>query len=140
MNAKVIYATLAGGVVSFLLGWLIYGMLLAETMKSSMVSIPGLERDMDHMIWWALVLSQFVWAFVIALIFNRWAGISSWRGGAIGGAWLGGLLTFSIDLGMFSMMNHMTLQWVIIDSVVGVIMGAIIGAVIGWVLGFGKKG
>ncbi|MGE0590592.1 MAG: hypothetical protein AB7O48_18570, partial [Cyclobacteriaceae bacterium] len=59
MDAKKrIMATLAGFVVFFLLGWLIYGMLMMDFYMSNAGTATGVQREETDMIWWALVLGN----------------------------------------------------------------------------------
>lgn len=136
MNNRIIWATLAGGVTSYLLGWLIYGMVLSEN-TSMYGSATGVAKtDMSDM--WALILGNFSHAYLFVLIFSRWAGVNTWQGGARTGALLGFLIWLSVDLIMFGTTNVYSLTGVVIDVVVSIVMGAIGGAVIAWVLGYNR--
>ena len=41
MNTKVLLAAIVGGVVAFLLGWLLFGILLADFMDKNMIHYEG---------------------------------------------------------------------------------------------------
>jgi len=47
MIKKLILAALAGSVIQFLLGWLIYGILLANFMNCNTSHYEGLMKDME---------------------------------------------------------------------------------------------
>lgn len=131
---KVSIAALAGAVVSFLLGWLIYGILLAEFMaEHTNSSFMLAETDM---IWWAMVASNIFWALLLAYIFNRWANISTAAAGASAGAIICLLVGLAYALGFYGMSTiYNDLTGLAADVVAGTVMGAIVGAVIGFVLG-----
>ena len=134
MNTRVLLAALAGGVAAFLLGWLIYGMLLMDMMRSVNPQVEGFEKAEPEL--WAIALSNLVWALLYALIFSRWAGINTFTGGAIGGAWMAALIALSIDLYFIAATNIMSFNGLLLDVVANVVMGAAVGGVVGWVLGY----
>ncbi|MDO8366987.1 MAG: hypothetical protein Q7T20_09335 [Saprospiraceae bacterium] len=141
MNTKVLLATLAGGLVSFFLGWLIFGILLDAQYKSMMTpEALALQRGEADFIIWAIVLSNLAYSLMLAVVYNRWANISTFQGGAIAGAVISFLIALSFDLGQYSMFN----MWkdstgLIIDPLANGLFGALIGGIIGWVLGYGNK-
>ncbi|HRI58321.1 MAG TPA: hypothetical protein PK228_01315 [Saprospiraceae bacterium] len=143
MNTKLLLAALAGGVASFLLGWLVFGILLKPTYDGMMTeagkNIMRPEAEMMNYMW-AMILSNLAYGLLFALIFGRWANISTFRGGAIAGGVISLLLALSFDLGMYSMMN----AWqggmgLVIDPLVNGVVGAVVGGVVGWVLGYGQR-
>jgi hypothetical protein len=143
MNTKVLLAALAGAIVSFLLGWLVFGMLLKSTYDGMMTeagtAIMRPEAEMMNYMW-AMILSNLVYGLLLALIFDRWASISTFRSGAIAGGVISFLVVLSFDLGMYSMMN----AWnggagLIIDPLVNGVVGAVVGGVVGWVLGYAPR-
>lgn len=137
MNNKVLLATLAGGVVSYLLGWLIFGMALAEN-TSMWGSATGIQKtEMGDM--WALILGNLTGAYLLAHIFSRWAGINTLEGGLKTGAFLGFLIWLTVDLIMFGTTNMYSLTGVGIDVAASTVMGAATGGIIGWVLGYKQK-
>lgn len=134
MNTRVLLAALAGGVAIFLLGWLIYGILLMDTMRSINPQVPGFEKEAPEL--WAIALSNVVWALLYALIFDRWAGISTFKTGAIAGAWMSALIALSIDLYFLAATNVMSINGLLLDVIVNVFMGAVLGGVVALVLGY----
>lgn len=134
MNTRVLLAALAGGVAAFLLGWLLYGMLLMDIMRSINPQVAGYEKDPPMLL--GIFLSNVVWALFLAMIFNRWANINTWRSGAMAGAWMSALIALSIDLYFLAATNVMSFNGMLLDVVSNVVMGAAIGAVVGWALGF----
>lgn len=134
MNNRVLLAALAGGIAMFLLGWLVYGVLLMDTMRSINPHIEGFEKNPPEL--WAIALSNIVWALLFAMIFDRWAGITTFKAGMIAGAWLSALIALSFDLYMIAATNVMSMNGALLDVVVSTVMGAINGGVVGWVLGY----
>jgi hypothetical protein len=135
MLTRVLAATVAGGIVFFLLGFLIYGVVLQDAvMKPNMNTFPGLMNDVP--VWAPLILANFVSAFTLALIFDRWAGIRTFAGGMQMGAVIYFLFSLANQLLAVSMMN-LTKNYApqIADIIGSAIMGAIAGGVIGLILG-----
>ena len=143
MSTKVLLAALAGAIASFLLGWLVFGILLKPTYDGMMTeagkTIMRPEAEMMNYMW-SMILSNLVYGLLLALIFSRWANISTFQGGAIAGGVISLLIVLSFDLGMYSMMN----AWkggagLIIDPLANGVVGAVVGGVVGWVLGYGPR-
>jgi hypothetical protein len=141
MNAKVLLAALAGGVAAFLLGWLVFGILLDPWYRSIMTpEALAAMRTPEEMQMWGIVLSNLVYGLLLALIFNRWANISTFRSGAIAGAVICFLVALSFDLSFVAFMKMWTNNLVLlVDPIANAVLGAIIGGVIGWVLGYGRQ-
>ena len=74
MNTKLILATLAGGILYFLLGWLIYGVLLMDFSMANTTQYAGLMKDMPDLL--VLFLGNLSFALLMAWIFQKWANIS----------------------------------------------------------------
>lgn len=140
MIKKLLLATVAGSVVQFLLGWLIYGILLAGFMESQTTRYEGLMKDMDSGSFIILIfLSGLVMSFLIAFIFQRWAKFETLIKGLTAGMLMGFCFSLSFDLATYSMMNLMTVSAMIADVITACIVTGIVGAVIGWVLGMKGK-
>jgi hypothetical protein len=139
MLARVLAATVAGGIAFFILGFLIYGLLLDPmVMKPNMNSYPCLMNETP--VWIPLVLANLVSALLLAYIFDRWASISTFFGGLKGGAIVWFLMSLSFQL-MFVAFWNLSKNYIppIADIVGSTVMGAIGGGVIGMVLGLMKK-
>ena len=133
MKTKFILAGLAGGVVDFLLGWLVYGLLLMKFFEANTTHYVGLAKEMPLM--WLLIPSCLVMGFFLAFIFSRWANISTWKDGFIGGLIIGLFLTVMYDLSFMSMYNLFGVNLAIVDVIAGGIVYGLTGAVVGWILG-----
>jgi hypothetical protein len=139
MNTRVIVATIAGGAAMFLFGFLIYGLVLDPmVMKPNMNVYAGLTKDPPDFI--PLILANLVYAYLLALIFDKWANIRTLTGGATAGALLMFLITLTMQLFFLAFMNlSKNLIPSVADVIGSIVLGAISGAVIGWVLGFMNK-
>ena len=138
MNTKVLLAALAGAVVTFLTGWLLYGVALKGFFDAQVVesakSVIREQPDLLH-----IFLGCVAWSLLLALLYSRWAGISTFKSGAIAGAWIGFLIALGADLFSFAGMNVSTIAGVLVDPIVNAVQSAIAGGVIGVVLGYDAK-
>ncbi|QOI96577.1 MAG: hypothetical protein HRU69_03330 [Flammeovirgaceae bacterium] len=132
---KRLLATLAGFVVFFLLGWLLYGMVLMDFFNSNQGTATGVMRAETEMVWWALVVGNLLQAYLLVYIFGNWANITTFGGGFKSGLIIGLIIGYGVDLTMYGTTNIMNLTGALVDPlVIGVMMGAT-GGVIGVVLG-----
>ncbi|MFN0014294.1 MAG: hypothetical protein ACKVU2_07065 [Saprospiraceae bacterium] len=134
MNNRVLLAALAGGVTSFLLGWLIWGILLADKMRETAARFPGLMKETEDLV--LIFVSCLIGGLLMALLFSRWAGITTFMGGLMAGAWISGLIAASFDVMFMATMNMMDWNGAIVDILANVVSGAVVGGVVGWVLGY----
>lgn len=134
---KMLLSTLAGGVVFYFAGWLIWGMALAPIQDGHMVNYEGLSKEMPDMV--PMVISMFVTAFMFYYIFDRWAGIKTFVTGAKAGALLAVLMGLGHGLLMHSTMNLIDYTVIGTDLIGNAVWGALGGGVIGWLLGRGNE-
>ncbi len=126
---KILIGGLLGGLTSFLLGWLIYGVIFRDAMASP---VAGLMKPETEMVWWALIVSCLFQGLLVSYIFGRWANITTAIGGASAGATIGVLMAIYYDLGFFATSNMFTVNSLITDIALSTVMMAAIGAVVGW--------
>ena len=138
MNSqKFIIGGIAGGIVFFILGWVIYGMLLKDFMNGNIA--PGTMRADSDMIWWALVVGNLAMGFLLAYVIGKGGAISAGKGAGTGFV-LGLLVCLSYDLITYATSTTLTsLKGVAADVAATAVMGAIGGAVVGLVMGMSKK-
>jgi hypothetical protein len=129
MSQRNVLAAVLGGITLFLLGYLFYGVLLADYFAANGAA------NQPQMVLWALGLGELVFACLMAYIFSAWAAISTFAGGAKGGALIGALSGLSIGLIMFGAYGMMTLPAIAVDTLVSLVRGGIAGGVIGAMLG-----
>ena len=90
MTKKLILAALAGSVAQFLLGWLVYGLLLANFISTQTVHYEGLMKDMNTGSFMILVfIAGLVMSFLISYIFQRWGKLDTFLKGLNGGLFFG---------------------------------------------------
>ena len=132
---KVLTATLVGSISIFLLGYLIFGILLEPYTKVDEIQYTGLHKVPPNFV--LLMFKNIVQAFLLVYIFEYLAGIRTFLGGMKVGAIIMLLITISLNLNLLSIFNlHNGLTANILD-IVGetvrmAIGGGIMGAVLGW--------
>ncbi len=140
MLTRVLAATVAGGITFFILGFIIYALILdTMVMKPNMITYAGLMNETP--VWVPLVLANMVNAFLLAYIFDKWATIRTFIGGLKGGATVMFLIALAMQLFFAAFMNLSKNYMPAVADVLGsTVMGAIGGGVIGQVLGMMNKG
>ena len=128
-------ATLVGFIVFFLLGWLIYGMLLMDFYGNNSGSASGVMRADDEMIWWALILGNLFQAYLLVYIFGNWANITTFSDGLKAGAIIGLIMGLAFNFTMYGTSNIMNMTSTLVDPFVSAVMMAITGGVVGFMLG-----
>ncbi len=137
INKKVLIGSVVGGIAYFLLGWVIYGILMKEYCAANFDQ-TGMRPEAE-MVLWAMGLANIAFAMLMSLIFS-WSNISSLLSGAKIGGIVGFLTAVSIDFSFYAM-TTMYKNWsaLFVDIIVYTIMSAIVGAVIVWAMSLGKK-
>ena len=128
MSTKAIIGGLLGGLVYFLIGWLVYGIL----MKDAMGSMPCMRTPEEMSKIWILVGNLFS-GLLLGYLFSKMAGANSLKGGAMAGLVIGLLFSAGYDCIMYgttTMMDSPT--GIVMDVIMSAVMSAIAGAVVGW--------
>ena len=138
MITRVLVATLAGAIVMFLLGYLIFGVLLNSFMQANVNQYAGMIKDPPNFM--LLIGANLVLAWLLAFVGDYWAGIRNFASGLK----LGALITFPVvlwsDLQFESFANiYIGFVPIIVNVLAGTLLGAIAGGVIGLVLGIVDK-
>ena len=134
---KIIFGGVAGAVTFFLLGWIIYGLLLKDYMAANFNQCAMLP--MQDFIWWAMIVSNLAIGFLVALVFS-WSNTTGMAAGAKIGGIMGLLLSTSYDFSSYAMSSMISnFTAVIFDIVIYTVILAIGGVVVAWVMGMGKK-
>ena len=123
-------ATVVGGVTLFVVGFLVYGLALAN-------AYPVTVIDREAPLWLWLVLSQFAWAALLSVIISRSPGGSTPGAGFKVAAIVGFLLSIAIGLGFYAMTTLPISVMSYIDPFIWAIYFGIGGTAIGWSLGRG---
>ena len=130
---RLLMATLAGGITSFLAGYLVFGTLLMGFMTSNRGSSTGIDKIPPDFI--PLILGNFFMALLLAYIFERWAGINTFASGAKAGSVIFALESAGQNCLTFGTTNTLTTTAVVVNIIAITVIGAIVGGVIGLVLG-----
>lgn len=139
MNTKRFFlGGISAGVTFFLLGWLLYGNLLMDTLAENAGSATGVNRDPESMVFWALILGNLLFGFLLAYVFEK-AGIRTFVSGFTTGGVIGFLTSAAVDLTMYGTTNLMTTTGLAVDIAVMTIISAIAGGVGGAVMGTTSK-
>src|SRR5690242_13748404 len=126
MNAKTLIAGLIGGIVFFLLGFVLYGFVFGKMMEAH--SNMSCMRSMEDMNMVLMVVSNLLWGITFAYIFGK-ANFNSTRTGATQGAIIAVLIGLTIDIFMYTT-TTLYPDWTVagMDIVINIITGAIGGA------------
>ena len=137
MSTKAILAAVAGTIFAFLLGWLIYGILLMDYFESNVIPYEGLMKETPDMI--VIIINNILWAFLFAFIFHRWAGIKTIIGGMTAALIITLPVSLSMDLYVWGSMNLYPFKLVIVDVISSTVLWVLVGGLMGYILGTGKK-
>ena len=129
MNTKTLLGALIAGVVSFLLGWLIFGILLMDYYTANKVQYPGLLKDPMEI--WAIAVADLAWGLLVSWIFSM-ANIKTVAKGVTVGFLIGFLMVLGFDLFVYAELNLFSTRLLGLDVIMNGIMGAASGAVLGW--------
>jgi len=136
---KFIIGGIIGGVANFLLGWLVWGILLMNFFNDHTSEVgKAVMRGDNNQIWWALIAGNLFWGFVLSYVLNK-SGANSPGSGAKTGAVLSLLIAASINCFIYAFQNIGDTTSMAVDIVANLVVGGIVGGVIGWYLGMGKK-
>ncbi len=111
-SRRCIFATLATFVTMYLLGFLIYGIALADFMASNLGTATGAHREVP--VHWQMMLGQLAGATLLVTILS-WRGVATVRDGFRTGAHIGFLMSLYFGFMTLSMQNTVTLTFVIVD-------------------------
>ena len=134
MNTKTLIGGLIAGVVLFLFGFLIWVVLLKDTMANC----SGCMRQEAEMTMVMIALANLVYGLFLAWVLSKWPGVNSLQSGLQVGALFMAFLAVALDLGLYATTTMFTsVTCVIIDIIINIVMGGLAGAAIGW--WYGRK-
>ncbi|WP_419950185.1 hypothetical protein [Candidatus Palauibacter sp.] len=134
MNTKCLIASIAGAVVLFVGGYVLYELLLGGFMEANMGSATGVMKEAPNFLW--IAVGQLASGGVLATVLG-WKGATNAGDGGKAGAQLGALLAVAFGFVMLGTMNITTLTWAVVDIVVAAVLWGAAGAVVGMMLGRG---
>ncbi len=133
---KLFMGGIVGGILFFLLGWLIYGMLLMDFMNNHTGAAGNVSRTEPDFLY--LAIGNLAMGFLLAYIFVK-SNVNSMAGGFITGAVLGLLMSVGYDCMIYGTTTVISKTAMAADVAVSTVMTAIAGAVVAMVMGMGKK-
>jgi hypothetical protein len=114
---KLLFGGVTGGVILFLLGWLIYGVLLVGFYSTNAGTATGVNKSMEEMNMGLIFLANLSWGFLMSFILSRWTRPKSIADGLKTGALVGILSGSGFDLLTYATTNIMTINGAIVDIV-----------------------
>ena len=129
MNAKQLtVGIIVGTLVSMIVGYVIWEVLVADFFAANMGSATGVMRDTQLL--WAVIIGTAAYTTLIALALNTQSGERTVVSGLKVGAIVGFLVWFSADFILLGIMNVNTLTVAIVDPILEAIRAGITGAAI----------
>jgi hypothetical protein len=127
MNVKnFIIAGVAGGIVDFLLGWLIYGIILKDT-------FPTEEGATENMLF--IFLGCMSFGFLISYVFAQGEGVSKCVPGIKLATGIALFMTLSINFFQNMTKETIDIQLMVIDVVASMVLASFVGAVVAFTIG-----
>lgn len=137
MTTGTIVGVIAGSIVMFLLGWLMFGILFMDYFQANTVQYPGLMKEPPVI--WAIYLFNLAWAALIGIVL-AYGGRSGWAEGAKAGAITMFVLSAGLNMEFFAFMNmHKDTAPIIVGILIVTLLGAAAGAVIGAVKAYFER-
>ena len=133
MKLNVIWATLAGAVTLMILGFLLYVVLLGNLLSDLGMSADCMREPPNLLV---IFFGNVAGALLLAHVFSRWAGITTFATGAKAGAIIGVLVSLYaglIQFGTTTIADSITPY--LLDAVISAILWAVGGGVVGLILG-----
>jgi hypothetical protein len=124
---RCIIGSLVGGLVLFLLGYPVYGILFMEFFETNTGSATGVPRESIGFL--SLWIGQWTWGGLLTIILG-WNGTRTITGGLCVGATVGFLLALGINLTMYATSNVSNLAATLVDPLLAMVLFALAGAAI----------
>src|SRR4051794_27415286 len=142
MVIRILVAGIVGTIVSMTMGWLVWGMLLANFFASTLTATAKtVMTTQPRML--PLIAGNIGFGFFYAFVLERWAGARTLVSGAVAGAVMGFSIACIMDLmnDAFTVGMHIGSNTppMLVDIIAGTVVGAVIGAAEGLVLGMMNK-
>jgi hypothetical protein len=133
---KLLMGGITGGAIFFLLGWLIYGMLLMNFMNSHPGTAGNIARPEPDYLY--LIIGNLAMGFLMAYIFIK-ANINSLGSGFITAGVIGLLMAVGYDCVMYATTTISSKTGMAADVAASTVMSALTGAAVAAVLGMGEN-
>lgn len=135
---KFLIGTITGGIVYFLLGFVVYALLLDSFFESHSGTASGVEKTLE-MQYWPLFIGNLAQAALLSYVFVKWAHIKTFSTGLSAGLVIGFLMMLGHNLIQYDTTNIMDLTGHIAEVVAYTIITALVGGVVGAVIGMVSK-
>ena len=129
---RLVIGTLVGGLVFFVLGYLVYGMALQGFYASNAGTATGVTRE--PLEFGAIAVGSLFQGALVTVVLG-WAGASSVGSGFRVGATLGFLVAAAMDFLMYGTTNMSNLTATLVDPLVALVFVGIGGAIIAPIVG-----
>lgn len=133
---KLVVGGITAGILLFLLGWLIYGMLLTDFMNNHTGASGNVMRQEPEMLY--LAIGNLAAGFMLAYVFIK-ANVGSMAGGFITAGVLSALVSVSYDCMIYATTTTLSKTAMAADVAASTVMFAITGAITAMVMNMGKK-
>jgi hypothetical protein len=128
-TGRFLAGTLAGAVVMFFMGFVLYDLLFGAFFEANQGSVVGLMRESP--VWVYLILGQLVYGALLTVVIGKWIGRSGAAAGLQIGAVLGLLFGFGLDLTLFGVSNMANLTATLVDPFIMAVQMGLAGAAVG---------
>jgi len=125
---RVAVGTIVGGIVLYIVGYLIFDVAVADFYAANRGSATGAFRDTP--IVWAVVLADFALALLVTLCIAGRAASQTIGGGFITGGVIGFLVWFHADFTSYGYLNVWNMPIPIVDPLLEIIHEGVAGAAI----------
>jgi len=133
---KMLIAGTIGGILFFLFGWVVYGVLLKEYFFKNTGAAGHLDRV--DIIMGTVFLGSLLEGYVYAYVFTR-ANVESLKDGMITGGILGFLMISAFDCMMYGTTLILSKHSLVADILASTFIAIVVGAILGWILYKMKK-
>jgi hypothetical protein len=138
MNYKIIIASLAGAITLFIFGYLIWGIFLGSYFNANDIYYEGIAKTEPSLL--GLFISNLLWAFLLAFIFDKWALIRKFGAGFLAAMLIGLLIHSGIEFSATATQNlYKHINPVVVDVLVETARMSLAGGIIGLALGMMSK-
>ena len=127
---KLLIGGIIGGILFFLLDWLVYGNLLMNFMKDNPGTAMNVSRAQSDMQYLYLAIGNLSGGFLLSYIFVR-ANVNSFSSGLVTAGVVSALLSVAVDVTMYGWSNIMSKKSLMADVLAYIVIGAVVGAIIG---------
>ena len=132
MNAKTLVNGLLAGVLTFLLGWLIFGLLFMDYYSQHMMQYAGLMKNPPEFVY--IFIGTLAYGILLSYVFTM-GNVASASKGAMAGLVIGILAQINFDTIIFAEFNLMGRGLMALDICLNAIVSSVVGAFLGWWMG-----